>query len=99
MNRPRHLTRWSTALAVIVLACTVGGGAALAAPTAAKPQAGGSLSFVGFQATPSGLDPLIGSNATGGPSYRSNGQFWNAIFGKLVYEDWATHKVVPWMAR
>ena len=93
------------AVAGLVLGLTVSfapivaGGAASKAGSS-KPVFGGSLTYVfGARLIPGSLDPLTGVNSSGTPSYTSAAKYWYAIFGALVYQDWTTGKVVPWMAK
>lgn len=69
-----------------------------ASTTDDAPRSGGELVFAGQQQVPVNLDPLISPTATGVSVYRSSGVYWYPIFGALVYEDWESASVEPWMA-
>jgi peptide/nickel transport system substrate-binding protein len=45
------------------------------------------------------MDAVTGVSATGNPSARSGANYFDAVFGALVYEDFSTGKVVPWMSQ
>lgn len=91
----------SVSALLIGSACGGGGDDKSSAPSGnaagdgGTPTAGGHLSYLFLGAPPvAGLDPS-GITAT---SYSSGAPFYSAVFGMLVYEDFKTAKVVPWMA-
>jgi peptide/nickel transport system substrate-binding protein len=81
----------TVALASGVVAATTGANAG----AAAKPKSGGSLTYLFAGASPSSFDPALTGTAT---RWTAAAQYLSAVYGMLVYEDFKTDEVKPWMA-